>query len=94
MATPQAWADIVRSHGGDVCQEQARSIQCPTLVMHGEKDPICLVEHPKWFKENIPGARDVPIRTFPEGKHNFHLRYAQDFNAFVRDFLAGVRQSS
>lgn len=54
--------------------------------MHGEKDPICLAEHPQWFCDNIPGASGIPMKVFPEGKHNFHLRYAEEANEAIIDF--------
>merc|ERR1712203_707118 len=82
-AAIDAWSAIVAERGGDVCMQQARSIRCPTLVLHGAKDPICLAEHPKWFVENIPGAQ---MHEFPDGKHNLHLRFADEFNAMVREF--------
>ena len=56
-----------------------------TLVLHGAKDPICLSEHPEWFAKNIPGCKGMHV--FPEGKHNIHLRFADEFNAMVREFV-------
>jgi len=79
-----AWAGIFAAKGGDVCMEQAKSITCPTLVLHGAKDPICLTEHPHWFKENIAGAQ---LEILPEGKHNVHIRYATEVNEMVRSFF-------
>ena len=63
------WASIMHDGGGDICQSEARAIQCPTLVMGGDKDPIVPTFHPHWFADNIPGAR---LYMFPEGKHNIH----------------------
>ena len=70
--------------GGDICQAEARALACPTFVLGGEKDPIVPANHPRWFAENIPGAR---LHMFPEGKHNIHLRFADEFNQLVLDFL-------
>ena len=42
--------------------------------------------HPEWFHKNIPGAR---LHVFPEGKHNIHIKYADEFNKLVLDFFAG-----
>ena len=85
-AACDAWAAIVRGpREGDVCMREAKNIACPTLVCHGAKDPLCLQEHPEWFLANIGGARGW---THPDGKHNVHLRYADEFNAVVRAFLA------
>mmetsp|Transcript_21218 Transcript_21218/g.48978 ORF Transcript_21218/g.48978 Transcript_21218/m.48978 type:complete len:90 (-) Transcript_21218:858-1127(-) len=80
-----AWIRIIEEKDGDVCIEEARSIKCPTLVAHGEKDPICLTPHAEWFEENIPNAR---LQVFPGGKHNFHLRFADEFNKAALDFFA------
>jgi len=70
--------------GGDICQAEARALACPTFVLGGEKDPIVPANHPRWFAENIPGAR---LHMFPEDKHNIHLRFADEFNQLVLDFL-------
>jgi len=79
-----AWAGIFEATGGDVCMEQAKSITCPTLVLHGAKDVICLSEHPEWFKQNIPGSQ---LHILPEGKHNLHIRFSEEVNAMVRSFF-------
>eukprot|EP00756_Hemistasia_phaeocysticola_P037495 Hpha_TRINITY_DN1669_c0_g1::TRINITY_DN1669_c0_g1_i1::g.48718::m.48718/K18399/BPHL; valacyclovir hydrolase len=84
-----AWIRIVREQGGDVCMEEAKRVQCATLVAHGVKDPICLGEHPKWFVENMKDAR---YHEFPEGKHNLHLRFAEEFNALVAEFFGAQPQ--
>lgn len=70
--------------GGDICQEQAKSLKCPTLVLGGEKDPIVPTFHPQWFHKNIPKAQ---LYMFPEGKHNIHIRFADDFNQIALDFF-------
>ena len=83
-----AWAGIFAANNGDVCMAQAKSIKCPTMVLHGAKDPICLSEHPEWFKENIPGDGNTSLHILPDGKHNLHLRYADEVNGLVREFCA------
>jgi len=86
-AACDAWARILEEKGGDVCMAEARSIRCPTLVLHGAKDPICLSEHPEWFRDNIPGAS---LHILPEGKHNLHIRFADEVNGLVREFAASA----
>jgi len=71
---------------GDVCLQALHDIKCPTLVMHGEKDPMVSAVHPKYFQRQIA---DATLYKFPEGKHNIHLRYADEFNAQVATFLKG-----
>jgi len=88
-AAVDAWGEIYKTTEkdgvGDLCIEQSKSIACPTLVLHGAKDPICLAEHPVWFKDNIPGCKEMHI--LPEGKHNLHIRYADEVNQMVRNFF-------
>jgi valacyclovir hydrolase len=83
-AAIDAWAGIFDKKGGDVCMAEARSIRCPTMILHGAKDPICLSDHPEWFKANIPGST---LHILPEGKHNLHIRFAEEVNALVRTFV-------
>ena len=83
-----AWAAIVSEQGGDVCMTEAKSIRVPTLVLHGAKDPICLSDHPEWFAANIPGDGDTKLHVLPDGKHNLHIRFADEVNALVRDFCS------
>ena len=70
--------------GGDLCKSELSKIQCPTLVLHGDKDPIMPPFHPTYINEHIAGSR---LKSFPEGKHNIHLKYAQEFNEEVEKFL-------
>jgi valacyclovir hydrolase len=77
---------IMETKAGDVCLQALQEIRCPTLVMHGAKDPMVSAVHPKYFTRQIS---DATLYTFPEGKHNIHLRYADEFNAEVSKFLAG-----
>ena len=54
-----------------MCMEEAKRVQCPTLIVHRAKDAMCPQFHAKYFKENIRGSEMVIIE---EGKHNLHLR--------------------
>ena len=38
-AATDAWLGII-AKGGDVCMAQARAVECPALVLHGEKEPL------------------------------------------------------
>ena len=86
-AAVDAWTAILEQDGGDICMAQAKSITCPTMILHGAKDPICLSEHPEWFKANIPGDGNTSLHVLPEGKHNLHIRFADEVNELVRDFV-------
>lgn len=76
---------MIYDAGGDFCQKEAKTLRCPTLILHGEKDPIVPSHHPQWFHENIPGSK---MHVFPEGKHNIHQKFADEFNRRVLDFFA------
>lgn len=81
------WVDsmvAVHSKGGDLCRNLLRRIRCPTLVMHGKKDPLVPSFHPVFLKDNIA---DSQLVYFAEGKHNLHLRFAEEFNRKVDIFL-------
>lgn len=70
--------------GGDLYIAELPRIQCPTLILHGEKDPLVAGEHPRTLHQAIAGSELV---LYPEGKHNIHIRYAPEFNAAVLAFL-------
>ena len=78
-----AWAAMYE-RGGDVCAAEAKRINCPVLILHGAKDPITPVSQARWFHEMIP---DASLFVFPDGKHNIHQRFAEDFNRKVEAFL-------
>ena len=70
--------------GGDLYRPLLAQVTCPTLVLHGAKDPLVPGLHPEAIHRGIAGSR---LHIFPEGKHNIHLRYADEFNAIVLAFL-------
>ncbi|GAB0100583.1 valacyclovir hydrolase-like [Sergentomyia squamirostris] len=83
-----AWIDvcikIYTDKNGNLCKDFLKDIICPTLIVHGEKDPMLLAEHVPYLLKNIKQAK---LFTFPEGKHNVHLRYFEEFNKIVAKFL-------
>lgn len=84
----EEWVDtfekIYSERGGDLCKEYLPLIQAQTLILHGEKDPMLAKEHVPYLLKNIYGSKLI---SWPEGKHNIHLRYAEEFNAKVAEFL-------
>ncbi|XP_071483840.1 valacyclovir hydrolase-like [Diadema antillarum] len=83
-----AWCDrmkqFLNNPGGDICIEETKSISCPTLIFHGDLDPMVMPEHPLFLSSAIKGSRLI---RWPKGKHNIHLRFADDFNQEVENFL-------
>ena len=54
------WVDAMKTiyekrKDGDLCMEEAKRVQCPTLIVHGTKDVVCPQIHADYFKENIRG---------------------------------------
>lgn len=89
-STWNAWVDGILAFKGTengICKREASQVQCPTLLVHGAKDAMVPPEHPEYFQQHIP---DVRLHVFPEGKHNVHMRYAEEFNKLVLAFLAGL----
>ncbi|KAF3690444.1 Valacyclovir hydrolase [Channa argus] len=86
--TWEAWVDGVSQFahrpGGSICMELLPQITCPTLIIHGEKDPMVPSFHPQYLLKHIRGSR---LHLMPEGKHNLHLKFADEFNKLVQDFL-------
>ncbi|XP_070688678.1 valacyclovir hydrolase [Pempheris klunzingeri] len=86
--TWEAWVDGIAQFAerpeGSICMELLPLISCPTLIIHGEKDPMVPGFHPQYLLKHIKGSR---LHLMPEGKHNLHLRYADEFNKLVEDFL-------
>ncbi|KAG9509079.1 Valacyclovir hydrolase [Fragariocoptes setiger] len=65
-------------------RDRMKTIKCPTLILHGDKDPLIDKEHPGTAERLIPDSRLV---RFANGSHNIHQTYAKEFNKIVTDFL-------
>ncbi|XP_072949927.1 valacyclovir hydrolase [Epargyreus clarus] len=88
---PKLWAEwidamvaVYEANNGNICSDHLKDITCPTFILYGEKDPLVDNVHVTHLHTHIQGAR---IHLYPEGKHNIHIRYAEDFNKKVQDFL-------
>ena len=69
---------------GDLCTKEVTQVKSPSLVVHGDKDVLCPKFHADFLSKQLPNCRYV---TYPEGKHNLHLKYSAEFNKLVSDFL-------
>jgi len=87
---PRLWAGWVAAYmhywqrGGDICSEEVHKVSCPTLVIHGAKDAMVAEEHVHFLHETIPFAQKF---IFEDGKHNLHMKYSDQFNKMVTEFL-------
>nr|KAF6504050.1 biphenyl hydrolase like [Rousettus aegyptiacus] len=85
--TCEKWVDGIKQfkHLPDgICRHLLPLVQCPTLIVHGEKDPMIPRFHADFIHEHVRGSR---LHLMPEGKHNLHLRFAKEFNELAEDFL-------
>ncbi|XP_036042770.1 valacyclovir hydrolase [Onychomys torridus] len=86
--TCEKWVDGINQFkhlpDGNICRHLLPLVQCPTLIVHGEKDPLVPRFHADFIHEHVKGSR---LHLMPEGKHNLHLRFANEFNKLAEDFL-------
>jgi len=75
---------IGAKNNGDICRDELCNIVAPTLVIHGAKDSVVADEHIDYLANNIAGAK---AHIFPDGKHNLHFKYKEQFNKLVEEFL-------
>ena len=87
------WRDWIQLHlkiyknGGDICKDHLVHIKCPTLVIHGKKDPIVPLYHLDYIVKNISNCEQHIIE---EGFHSVHSDdgTTDEFNCITGDFLA------
>ena len=77
--------EALYSAGGDLYRPLLSKVICPALILHGARDPLVPGLHPQAIHRGIVGSR---LHIFPDGKHNIHQRYADEFNAVTHSFLA------
>jgi valacyclovir hydrolase len=70
--------------GGNLYRERLKDVRCPAFVLHGARDPLVPAFHAQTIHQGIAGSR---LHIYPEGRHNIHIKYADDFNPLVHGFL-------
>lgn len=81
------WCDVmVRLHaqGGDVHLAQIEQISCPTLVLHGVKDPLVRTNHATTIHNRISGS---VLQMIDGSGHSPHITHTDDFNQRVHEFM-------
>lgn len=76
IAAVQSWVD------------RLPQIDVPTLVIHGERDPLFPFEHGRVLAENIPGARLIPIAEFGHGMPISH------FEPYLGDMIETIAEGA
>ena len=75
---------IYKETGGNICREYLKNIEAETLILHGEKDLMVSKEHVPYLLRNIKNSKLI---NFPNGFHDIHLQYIDEFNKHVVNFL-------
>lgn len=55
-----AWCDAlteIYKNGGDICTSSLPKIECPSFILHGDKDPMVAPEHPGFLFSQIKKAK-------------------------------------
>jgi pimeloyl-ACP methyl ester carboxylesterase len=68
----------------DNSEDMLRTIDVPTLIVHGEEDAIIPPGEAQLMARGIRGAR---IKLLPQVGHLSNLEMHSEFNRFLRDFL-------
>ncbi|XP_061395653.1 valacyclovir hydrolase-like, partial [Musca vetustissima] len=82
------WVDLLNKFheekGGDFCQREIHMIEAPTLILRGNQDSMVATEPMAYLRDHMKNSR---YYAFSKGKHNFHLRYVDEFNQLVAKFF-------
>jgi valacyclovir hydrolase len=97
---PLNWPSIFRrmldgyngllDQGGEITRTRLGEIRCPTLIIHGEADPVVPVAHARTLHEGVAGSE---LHLWPGVGHLPHHEQAERFQALALDFLARVDAS-
>lgn len=71
-------------NGGDICKSQLDHISCPTLIVHGMKDPMIPHFHADYLHQHIKNSH---LCLVPDGKHAIHKRQPDKINKLVQKFI-------
>ena len=75
---------IYKENDGNICREFLKTIEAETLILHGEKDLMVSKEHVPYLLQNIKNSELI---NFPNGAHDIHIKYPNEFNKHVKEFL-------
>ncbi len=78
------FAEIRAKYNGNICREKLSQIGCPTLILHGARDPMVSPSHAQYLKDGIAGSRLVVME---EGKHWLQGKHSKEVNALVETFV-------
>lgn len=59
-------------------------INCPTLILNGEFEPVKILKHTKELLKRIPNSHHIMV---PGAKHNMNLENQKFFNSTINEFI-------
>lgn len=71
--------------GGDIASRRLGEVRCPTLIVHGDADPVVPVVHARTLHAGIAGSE---LHIWPGAGHLPHHEQAERFQTLALDFLA------
>ena len=83
--SPEAYMRQLQTAMSHNVSDRLEQIRVPTLVMHGEVDPLVPVENGRYLAEHIHGAQLI---CYPNTGHISIVERADDYNRDVLAFLA------
>lgn len=80
------WLDTMQrlAAQGSARLASLKDVRCPVLVLHGGRDPLIDIDHPRALVSSLADAR---LHEIPAGAHNVHLSHAEEFNRVAAEFL-------
>ncbi|CAM3684838.1 alpha/beta fold hydrolase [Deinococcus frigens] len=85
--TPERYARQARSTRTHDVTAELEKLHVPTLVVHGDADPLVRYENGQYLAAHIPGAEFI---TYPGTGHIPIVERAEEFNRRVMGFIEGV----
>ena len=82
--SPESYARQLQAVLGHNVSDRLAQIPVPTLVIHGEVDPLVPVENGRYLAQHIPGAQLI---CYPDTGHISIIERADDYNRDVLAFL-------
>ena len=70
---------------GDICKKEVSMVQCPTLIVHGDDDPLLPSYQIDFLRKNFQNCR---YEIIPGGGHSIHLKLSSKFNHIADEFLS------
>lgn len=75
---------IYKEKEGNLCIDFLKDIKAQTLILQGNKDAMVSNEHGPYLNKNIAGSKLI---NFPNGFHDIHIQFVDEFNKHVVDFF-------